>query len=226
MPMNIKKILLLSISVLICVILIYLNNKAIKNLYLNLISINNPSLKMIRSNFIPSHPEKGQIWVKDKGKTICWFNGQYWHILKDEDSKYKDLIHIKMKIRFNKSSEGISEPLLTTGRPGTGDFIYVTYLPRNQVSFALDHWGGGGKQSEPLFIDPKDSYLLEIKLGNNLDPKNYIKLDGRLILEHDLVCYPTLDEEITIGRNKIGGTSCSSKFSGEIKQVERIELLG
>lgn len=179
------------------------------------------SLEIIQSGSPPANPAKGQIWFKDNDKTVLWFNGMYWNLIKD-DHKINIPISFKIKVRFNKHLEGRSEPLLVTGRAGRADFVYLKYLPKNQVLFGHDHWGGGGLISAPISLDSNHLYLLEIKMSTLEDPNLVIKLDGQEVLNNYVHCYPTAEYEITVGRNKVGGTSCAQQFSGEIKEVERI----
>jgi hypothetical protein len=50
-----------------------------------------------------------------------------------------------------------------------------------------------------------------------------VTLDGGDALQSSWKCFPTRVEEITIGKNFIGGSTCRSDFTGEILSVERFE---
>jgi hypothetical protein len=47
-----------------------------------------------------------------------------------------------------------------------------------------------------------------------------VTLDGRIALEGRAACYPTSSQEIEIGRNDIGGSSCALILAGEVRAVD------
>lgn len=202
-------------------------------------------LQVIKSKYEPLNPKKGQLWVADD-KTIFSFNGGHWLPVKDEGKKYNSLYSygpIKMNIRFN-IVPGKSEPLLTTGKIHAGDFVYVKYLSENKAVFGYDHWGSTNIESKPITIDPEHLYLLEISTGSLIpDISLYtnpapevvspqaasrnlisIKLNDRVILQERSNSFDTTEEEISIGKNLIEGTSCGPIFTGEIRDVQRIDF--
>ncbi len=201
----------------------------------------NRTLKITQNNIEPSNPKKGQLWIAND-KTIFSFNGEYWLPIKDEDKKFRALDSygpIKMDIRFNEVPN-TSEPLLTTGKTNFGDFVYIHYLANNKAIFGYDHWGWSTIVSQPITIDPKHFYSLEISTGSLIpDISQYlhpapdalspqkayrsqvqIKLDGKSILKQNYDCYDTTKDEITIGKNLIGGTNCGPIFTGEIRDIK------
>ncbi|MBI3591374.1 MAG: hypothetical protein HY094_08380 [Candidatus Melainabacteria bacterium] len=205
----------------------------------------NNTLQIIESKNELLNPKKGQLWVADD-KTIFSFNGSYWLPVKDEDKKYRSLHSygpIRMKIRFN-IVPGTSEPLLTTGKINAGDFVYVKYFTEGKAVFGYDHWGWTSIISKPIVIDPKHLYSLEISTGSlipdispylnpipdALSPQRAyrdqisIKLDGKSILELQKTnySYDSTEDEISIGKNQIGGTRCGPIFTGEIRDIEHL----
>ncbi len=187
--------------------------------------ISDEPLEIFNSETIPPAPLRGQVWIKDNNRTVLWFNGDYWIIIRDDDNRYRQKkIYFKMKVHFKKKTADATEPLLTSGRLDAGDFIYVIYLPKNHIQIGHDHWGGGGIVSKPLLVNNKQLYLLEVDLGSQEYPIVSVKLNGEEII-HNVNRYQTREDEITIGRNEIGGTSCSHKFSGDILDIERTEFL-
>jgi hypothetical protein len=56
---------------------------------------------------------------------------------------------IRLRVRFPEQMAGRAEPLLTAGRPGAGDVIFVIYESDEQLRLAHDHWGSKEVVSEP-----------------------------------------------------------------------------
>lgn len=132
------------------------------------------------------------------------------------------------------------EPLLVTGRTGAGDLLYIVYLDATHIRFGYDHWGVGGPVSDPIPIPPGPSLELEVSLGslypagdpawNPLDPATLkrlrstvqVRLNGRVVFQQTAAAFPATDNEIHVGTNPIGGSTCGPEFSGHILRVERV----
>ena len=132
------------------------------------------------------------------------------------------------------------EPLLVTGRTGAGDLLYVVYLDATHVRFGYDHWGKGGPMSGPIPLPPGPGLDLELSMGSlypagdpawrdvnpaalqRLRSTVQVRLDGRVVFQEAVAAYPAADDEIYVGRNPIGGSTCGPKFSGRILRDVRI----
>ena len=44
-------------------------------------------------------------------------------------------------------------------------------------------------------------------------------MDEKSLFGHGFSIYPTSSHEITIGENRIGGSTCGERFSGKISEV-------
>ena len=193
---------------------------------------------IVTSNNLPTldRANKGRLLIIDD-KTIFWFNGKYWLPVRDDNKKYWPITSygpVKMKIKFNSTvPEEVREPLLTTGKTGAGDFVYVEHLSSNKVVFGIDHWGTLGARSKPVSIDPNKFYDLEISLGSlypnvflnkELLNKVEVRLENMVVLEALIEFHPTTKEEVTIGECMIDVYHGASKFSGEVRKVKRGQL--
>jgi len=121
-----------------------------------------------------------------------------------------------------------SEPLLVTGRPGAGDFVYVRYEGEGRVRFGFDHWGVGGALSAPIALDPAAAHRVVISMDSlyatadeRAPHRVEVRLDGRLVLDVNSPCHPARAPEWYIGENPIGGSTCGAKFTGRLLLVER-----
>jgi hypothetical protein len=51
-----------------------------------------------------------------------------------------------------------------------------------------------------------------------------VAVDGRTALEGSCACHPAAADQVTIGRNTIGGSTCGAVFLGRILSVERFPV--
>lgn len=125
---------------------------------------------------------------------------------------------------------GQTDPLVVTGVTGAGDLIVVQELAEGQVRFGADHWGVGCVWGEPLSIIPGDVYHIRVEMGSlwgssaTRAQKETVRvfLDKRLVLESLQPSYPASQENVHIGLNSIGGSSCGPEFRGKIINIKRI----
>ncbi len=139
---------------------------------------------------------------------------------------------------------GRREPILTTGRSGAGDVVYVSYEDSRHIRVGFDHWSYGGKQSDPIPVDyaePHEIWVLEGALfpSSDGDPrwgattpeaKSLLRrrvtvvFDGKTVISETVATYPTTREEVTPARNGIGASTADPEFSGIVRYCERTGL--
>jgi hypothetical protein len=151
---------------------------------------------------------------------------------------------LHLVLTFPQGKSGRHEPLLTTGKTGRGDFIYVVYKDDTHVRIGFDHWGSSGAQSKPVAVDYRTPHELLIRTGalypevsdnvawGNLRPSQRSQLrsgvsvvfDDVPVLESEMTAYPSAQADVAVGRNPIGGSSADPEFSGVLQLVERTGL--
>lgn len=137
---------------------------------------------------------------------------------------------VDMTVLFTRAAKGAAEPLVVTGVPGAGNFIYVRYLENDNLLFGFDHWGVGGLVGKPVVIDLWKPHRLRITMGALYPPTEdvgewrtrvEVRLDETVVLEGTYTCHPSTRTQIRIGENSIGGSTCGPRFSGQIQKIER-----
>ena len=142
--------------------------------------------------------------------------------------------------RFPTSATGTSEPLVVTGQTGAGDLIYVTYLDATHIRIGYDHWNVGGPHDVPVPIDYSSPHDIEVFLGSLLPPVAdawwaatppeerarlrrlvLVTVDGATALEHASDTYPATPDQVYVGTNPIGGSTCQPVFNGQVFVAER-----
>jgi len=135
----------------------------------------------------------------------------------------------RLVLRLPLEPLGTTEPLLTSGHPGAGDFIYVTYVDGTHLVVGHDKWSYGGAKSLPFLVEPDREQTLEVDLGGSAPSSSTapprplsVSWNGTLLFTDPLRFYPLESSEVTFGKNLIGGSTTSSSFSGEILLAEPI----
>lgn len=150
---------------------------------------------------------------------------------------------VRMKVRFPANKRKGAEPLLATGLQQAGDVVYVEYASEQRIRLGLDHWGHAGLRTEWLTVDPAVDHTLEIRMGSLYPPAHHVlwsaltpeemtrlkrrvqmSLDERIVLEANYDAYESAPYDVTVGRNIIGASSCSSVFTGELREIVRLPL--
>jgi len=135
---------------------------------------------------------------------------------------------VDMWVNLPKHAFGRTQPLVVTGVSGAGDALFIKYLDANHVAFGHDHWGKGGALSQPVRINYDKTVHLEISLGALHEPKDgpwarrlWLRVNGQQIFDVPADFHPARPEQINLGLNSIGCSSCETEFAGQILRVER-----
>lgn len=143
---------------------------------------------------------------------------------------------VHMSIRLPWPEFGRTEPLVTSGRTGAGDFIYITYVDGGHVIVGHDKWNFGGARSGPIAVDYDKTQEVEIGMtslygdaardAHLSDPRLFVSWNGVQVLSEDVAAYPSAPNEVSVGENAIGGSSALPHFSGEVLSVARVDPTG
>jgi hypothetical protein len=141
---------------------------------------------------------------------------------------------VRLRVRFPNSPIVWTEPLISTGHPGAGDLLYVTYLGPGRMKFGHDHWGAGTVETEPVTFDPEREQLLEVAFGS-LHPERpagerfsdllRLRLNGQMLISFPRPFHGSSPLEVSLAYNACGSSAASSSFTGPLLAVEgRAEL--
>jgi len=149
---------------------------------------------------------------------------------------------LRMTLLLPRGLTGVQEPLVVSGVPQAGNFVYVRYVDDGHIQLGFDHWGAPGIISSPLAVDYGREHVIEIDFGalyppptdawwsrkGLTDPSDFaarvvVKLNGQGVITANRSSYPAAPADVTIGVNSIGGSTCGYQFSGELILVERLE---
>jgi hypothetical protein len=148
-----------------------------------------------------------------------------------------DTVHLELMLPAGRANH--SEPLVTTGRTGAGDVIFVSYLGGGWVSIGHDWWGHPLALSKPFAVDFLVPQRVQISMNSltgrrrwpwakpDTAPKGIlVRWNGREVLWDKRGPYPPGPSGAEFGVNSIGASSCGPEFTGEILVSDSIGSLG
>lgn len=124
--------------------------------------------------------------------------------------------------------DGVNEPLLATGRPGSGDVVFLEYLPNSKARVGVDRWGTDPLYSNIFPIDYAAEHRMTIEsngLASREAPvENFrVVLDGNILLSRSYRAHESGPEQVYWGVNAVGSSISAAMFTGTILGVEPAE---
>lgn len=149
----------------------------------------------------------------------------------------------KLRLRFyGEQADPGGEPIVVSGVSGRGDFLYVRSAGPGRLQIGFDHWGGGGGLSQPIAFDPKVPHEIAFSMGSLMpeDPAFYeahpelaqlrnllwVTFDGQPVFARAEEFHPSRPGEITVGANRIGGSTCGPNLKALILEVDPLSMTG
>jgi len=142
---------------------------------------------------------------------------------------------VKLILSFVSFTGERNEPLLSTGRPGEGDLIFVQYINDHEIRIGHDNWGAGATTSEAIPIDYKMDHVVEIDdaalyplpghpgwNGPTIGRTVLVRIDGKIVLDEKTGVHPSSASDVRFGDNAIGASSAGPAFTGLLRRAERL----
>jgi len=149
---------------------------------------------------------------------------------------------IRIRMLLSEVQLGRNQPVLTTGRPGAGTFVFLNFPDATHVRVGMDVWGRLLVLTNPIAVDYEEVQEMVISTGA-LYPENHpklhglsearlrelrrhvaIQLNGMTVINREIGTYPSTPSEVTVGESRIGGSNTEAHFAGKILSVERLPV--
>ncbi|HEY5078413.1 MAG TPA: hypothetical protein VII43_01145, partial [Opitutaceae bacterium] len=125
-----------------------------------------------------------------------------------------------------------AQPLVTTGRPGLGDALFIRWSRPGFVRLGYDHWGSGLVESADIALTADCEHLMTVEMPSLLAPGStpeerrcrqgvVVRIDGGLAWARHVLFHEALPTEAYVGSNGIESSSCERDFSGGIVWFDR-----
>lgn len=130
---------------------------------------------------------------------------------------------IRITLRFPEFSAIYGEPLISTGRSGAGDLVYVTYLAPGIVRFGHDCWNHGSVETAPVTFDPSREQTVDVDMGSiSTGPKDRadgdslfrLRFNGQLLASMYRPFHPSESADVAFGYNAIHASTAAASFTG------------
>lgn len=124
-----------------------------------------------------------------------------------------------LRLRFGPRTDGIIEPLISSGATSRGDIVQVRYRADGRFQFSMDHWGAGMIEGPPLALDREKIHELRVRWPLAASGKNsrpYVRIDGEVVLNPAYSLYDHTDQSRFIGNNPLGFSLANPLFTGKI----------
>lgn len=142
-----------------------------------------------------------------------------------ETQGYPGAVRVTLRF-FNPPQPGQSQPLLSTGRTGAGDLLFIRFEPNDTYRIGLDHWGHGLILSEPQPYEPAQPLDLFLSVGSLYPPDDpasapfqhrlLVRAGPRVVLDQPASFHPALPASRVLGLNAIGASTASPTLAADV----------
>lgn len=149
--------------------------------------------------------QEGELRVQTADRSVLRCTQKHWETLPFPEVKRFHLV-------LPPNWPAVLEPLVSAGKSGAADFIYIAYPAAGQVQIGYDHWGGAGYRSGAIAAAPGGSMDVTVVM-DALSDTLLVSVDGKEVLRQRAHFHSWTSDEIALGVNALGG-SVAPKFSG------------
>lgn len=129
-------------------------------------------------------------------------------------------VGVRVRFTLSRDMAGHALPILTSGRTGAGDILFLRVRDDATVAFGYDHWGSPELKSPEVQLRFGEPQELECWVPANPAPGSEPLLVGRVngttIWRREAKFNVAAPETVTAGVNLIGGSVCEAVFPNAV----------
>lgn len=133
---------------------------------------------------------------------------------------------VRLRVRiFGPLVPGRTDPLISTGRTGAGDLLFVRFDGAGNYQIGHDHWGHAASLSDKIPLPSDQALDLTISLGA-LDPGSadfsplrdrlFVATPNQVVLDQPATFHPAPSDTWTIGYNRIGASTAGELLGADL----------
>jgi 4-amino-4-deoxy-L-arabinose transferase-like glycosyltransferase len=129
-------------------------------------------------------------------------------------------LHWSGEINFDGVATGTRQPLIVTGEPAAGDFLYVLRVDAQRVQMYWNHFGVGDTAGAMLHTERGRRYSLTVNI-DFVNGESHAQIDKQSVLNYRGPIFPSRATRIEIGKNTVGIGYVNTSFGGSIREIGR-----
>ncbi len=123
---------------------------------------------------------------------------------------------VRLRLNVSDAMKNRAFPLLTTGRAGAGDVIFVRVGATGDVIFGHDHWGTPPQLSPAVPWGAGRTHTVEVLLPSATAQEVAVTIDGTTVWRAAVECFPFGSAHVYPGQNPIGSTLAEPALVGAV----------
>jgi hypothetical protein len=140
---------------------------------------------------------------------------------------------LRLELIFDPGVSRIPQPIVSSGRAGASDQVFVQFVGKNEIRFGIDNWGIGATYSRTISCDYSQPHVLIVSVGSlypdesspsfrenpdwtYLKHTSIITFDGEPVYVQPMECYPALPLSVVLFHNMVGLSSSMEEFQGRV----------
>ncbi len=138
---------------------------------------------------------------------------------------------LRFTVRFPEFHLPHKEPLVSTGRSGAGDLLYVAYVGPGRIRFGHDSWGANLIETVEVSYKPGVAQTVELEMpaftpqpAGTTSGRLILRFDGAVLLADDRQYHPSTLDRLRFGFNAAESSAAEAEFTGEIADVQRAPI--
>jgi hypothetical protein len=143
---------------------------------------------------------------------------------------------VRLEVILDPWRSRLPQPLITCGKTGAGDEVFVEFVDAHTIRVGVDHWGTSAVYSPPVPCDLSQPHIFEVSLGSlypdgssrqfqedpllqSLRNLALVKLDGAVVIKMEKATFPAPPDSATVLHNFLGFSSAVRDFEGTVLSV-------
>lgn len=140
---------------------------------------------------------------------------------------------VRLEVIFDPGPGSYAQPIISCGRTGAGDEVYVEFVDSHTIRLGVDQWGIGAVHSQPIPCDLLQPHVITISLGSlypdessRLFQENpqwrplkdtvLVKFDGVVAIGLRRGSYAALPGSVEVFHNLFGFSTAGRAFEGRV----------
>jgi hypothetical protein len=146
---------------------------------------------------------------------------------------------MRLEVIFDPDRISGAQPILSSGKPGAGDQLFVEFLDKNTLRLGFDHWNFPAIYSEAIHCDMGGPHVVEVSTGSLYPPDYrssfageqawrilrhtlYVRFDGKAAISLSADSYPSLPHSVILFHNYIGFSTAERDFTGRLLSASSV----